>query len=115
MKKNKREKNAPASAGARVEVTVRRFIEAPEGKRFLLSDGRILKDVKELADALEHMSDDVFRHHVNESRNDFSNWTRDILQEKELAEDLQKLDSQLHAQISVLKHIAKKAFRKEGD
>ncbi len=105
MKKKKEKKASP-----KVEITVKRFIEAPEDKRFVLNDGRILKDLKELADALEHMSEDVFRHHVNEAKNDFSNWARDVLNEKELAEDLQKLDSQLHAQIAVLKHIAKKAF-----
>lgn len=105
--RKKGEKKAPASP--RAEITVKRFIEAPEGKRFVLKDGRILKDIKELADALEHMSDDVFSHHVNESKNDFSNWAKDILLEKELAEDLQKIDGQLHAQIAVLKHIAKKA------
>ncbi len=108
MKKKKGEKKA--SGSPRVEITIKRFVEAPEDKRFVLNDGRIIKDLKELADALEHMSDDVFRHHVNESKNDFSNWVRDILQEKELAEDMQKLDSQLKAQIAVLKHIAKKSF-----
>ncbi len=97
------------SASPRVEITVKRFNEAPEDKRFVLKDGRILKDIKELADALEHMSDDVFKHHVNESKNDFCNWAKDVLLEKELAEDLQKIDSQLHSQIAVLKHIAKKA------
>ncbi len=107
MKKKKSEKKA--SGSPRVEITVKRFSEAPEDKRFVLNDGRILKDLKELADALEHMSDDVFRHHVNESKNDFGNWTKDVLLEKELAEDLQKVDNQLHAQIAVLKHIAKKA------
>ncbi len=107
MKKKGEKKD---SANPIAEITVKRFVEAPEGKKFVLKDGRILKDLKELADALEHMSDDVFSHHVNESKNDFGNWTKDVLLEKELAEDLQKIDSQLHAQIAVLKHIAKKAF-----
>jgi hypothetical protein len=93
-----------------VEVKIKSFSEAPEGKQFVLNDGRILKNIKELADALEHMSNDVYAHHVNQDKNDFASWTEDVLYEKDLAEDLQQLDNQLHAQIAVLKHIAKKAF-----
>ncbi len=93
-----------------LELAAKKFVDAAEDKAFVLKDGRLLKNLKELADALEHMSEDVFSHHVNSGRNDFSNWVRDVLNESELAEDLQAIDGQLHAQIAVLKHIAKKAF-----
>jgi len=56
------------------------------------------------------MSDDVFYHHANQERNDFSNWARDVLQEQDLAEDLTGKANQLESQLTVLKHIAKKAF-----
>ena len=89
-----------------------KFTEAPEGKRFVLHDGRILKNLKELAEALEHMSEEVFRHHANPSKNDFSNWIAGVLHEKELAEELKSIDDRIHAQTAILKHIAKKAFQR---
>ncbi|MBS3132748.1 hypothetical protein J4470_01285 [Candidatus Woesearchaeota archaeon] len=113
MKKKKSKKIVsaiPDNTG--FEVTVRRFTEAPVDKKFVLRDGRILKDLKELADAFEHMSDDIFKHHVNPAKNDFSAWASEVLHEKELSEDLEKIDNQLHAQIAVLKHIAKKVFER---
>jgi hypothetical protein len=84
--------------------------EAPDDKRFVLQDGRVLKDIKELADALEHMSEDVYSHHVGNGKNDFSTWVKDVLSEQELAEDLAAVDNQLNSQITVLKHIAKNVY-----
>ncbi|MBI2663838.1 hypothetical protein HYX10_00665 [Candidatus Woesearchaeota archaeon] len=92
------------------ELAILRFMEAPSGKQFVLNDGRLLKNIKELADALEHMSDDVFKHHVAPGKNDFSIWVSEVLQENDLADDLTAVDNQLKAQLAVLKHIAKKAF-----
>ncbi len=93
-----------------LNVAVRTFVDADSNNQFGLHDGRLLKNVKDLADALEHMSDDVFYHHANEHRNDFSTWVRDVLQEPELAEDLISATNQQSAQLAVLKHIARKAF-----
>ena len=43
-----------------------------DDKVFWVHDGPVLKNVRELYDYLPNMSDDIFRHHVNEERNDFS-------------------------------------------
>ena len=40
----------------KIKKTINPAIEAEEGKRFWLQDGRILKSVEELAEALEEMS-----------------------------------------------------------
>ena len=40
---------------------------------FMLQDGRELKSLADLYKALGSMPRDVFRHHVNESKNDFKN------------------------------------------
>src|SRR3989338_1256309 len=52
---------------------------------FWLNDGTAIKNLQELRDAMARMSDDVFRHHASESRNDFHNWVRDIHKDKRLA------------------------------
>ncbi len=110
MKKRGKKQVTVSPNSSKVEITIRRFIDAPDDRKFVLNDGRVLKNIKELADALEHISDESFSHHANVHKNDFSRWVSDILQEKELAEDLQRVDNKLHAQIAILKHIAKRAF-----
>lgn len=88
------------------------FTEAPEDRRFVIHDGRILSNLKELSDALEHMSDEVFSHHANASKNDFSSWLGMVMHEEELAEELKSAGNRAHAQLAILKHIARKAFER---
>jgi hypothetical protein len=75
---------------------------------FKLIDGSEIKNLLELADALDRMTDDVFYYHVNEQRNDFSNWVRDVFNEKDLAESIEKLNNKLETEISVLKFLVNK-------
>lgn len=93
-----------------IEILVRKIGEAPHDKRFVLKDGRVLKDFVELAHALEHMSDDVFNHHVNSSKNDFRNWAREVFGQKELAAELERAKTRSDLQLAVLKHIVKETF-----
>lgn len=74
---------------------------------FFLKDGRVLKDVVELAECLESISDDIFFHHVNDSRNDFSNWIRDIFGNIVLSEEIYAIKEPRKVQLIILKHIAK--------
>jgi hypothetical protein len=60
----------------------------PEEYVFWCRDGQILRTMKDLAEALETMSDETFSHHVNAEKNDFANWVRDILKDEKLARDL---------------------------
>ena len=60
--------------------------EVGEEFYFKLVDGKMLKSVPELLEALKNMDDWVYQHHVNQERNDFVNWLRDIFIEK--AKDL---------------------------
>ena len=43
-------------------------------KFFWLSDGRVLKNLAELADALESGDISVWNYHVTADKNDFANW-----------------------------------------
>jgi len=52
-------------------------------------DGRQVKNMYELADALETMSEDVYGHHVNLENNDFSNWLKHCTDEKQLSKERQ--------------------------
>ena len=60
---------------------------APE-QCFWVNNGPILKNMEELANTLPDMAEDTFRHHVNNEKNDFSSWVRDIIGDANLANDL---------------------------
>lgn len=72
---------------------------------FKLADGRAIRNLNEFNESLEGMDENVFRHHVNNGRNDFSAWVKDVLKEEKLAEDLSKTQDKNLAQVLVLKKI----------
>ncbi len=60
---------------------------APE-KCFWVNNGPILKNMEELANALESISDDAYCCHANKDKNDFSKWVSEIIGDQKLANDL---------------------------
>jgi hypothetical protein len=71
--------------------------KVPEGYVFRCHDGRTFRDMKDLAEGLVAISDDIFAHHVNSEKNDFNNWVRDVIGDKQLANDLTRATSRLQA------------------
>ncbi|MEK6984737.1 MAG: DUF5752 family protein [Nanoarchaeota archaeon] len=92
-----------------VEVIIRKKIlgEAPEEHHFVVADGRKLKNVIELADALETMSEEIFSHHANEFKNDFATWVKDVFYDHSLAEDISRAKNKFETQIAVLRRLIK--------
>ena len=92
-----------------IEVVIRKKVlgEAPEEHHFVVADGRKLKNIIELADALETMSEEIFRHHVNEARNDFSAWVKDVFYDHSLADDISRAKNRLETQIVILRRLIK--------
>jgi flavoprotein len=90
-----------------VEVFLKRQLgkAAPETKHFILKGGKHLKTVYELMDELEQMTEDTFREHVNEAKNDFSNWINDVLGMKDLAEEIKKTNTRMDMQHKMLKRL----------
>lgn len=72
------------------DVARRMLGDVPEDKQFWCNDGRVLKNLRELETALKEMSDETFRYHVNEAKNDFSNWVNDVIGDEDLARDLRR-------------------------
>lgn len=60
---------------------------------FWVHNGPVVRNLYELEKAMEQMNDEIFRHHVYNSRNDFANWVRDIIKDEELADDMLKVKS----------------------
>jgi len=55
---------------------------------FLLANNKKVSSIKELYVLLQKLDDKIFYAHVNEEKNDFYNWVRDVYQDKKLADDL---------------------------
>jgi hypothetical protein len=62
-------------------------------KSFWLCDGRVLKNLRELALALETMDDPVWDHHVTPERNDFANWVEGVFGQAQLGAAIRKVKS----------------------
>ena len=71
--------------------------KVPDEYVFRCQDGRILRDMNELAEALATMTDETFVYHSNVEKKDFSNWVRDIIGDEKLAKDLEKVESRAQA------------------
>ena len=106
-KKVKATQKDKASTGSKIDKK-HIFGSSPAEKRFMVANGRLLNDLKDLAEALEEMGEDTYYHHVNDARNDFSNWIGEVLKEKDLAEKMGGIRSRIEAKACVLKHIVGK-------
>ena len=71
--------------------------KVPEEYVFRCQDGRVLRDMNELAEALSTMADETFAYHSNVEKKDFSNWVRDIIGDEKLAKELEKATSRTQA------------------
>lgn len=76
-------------------------------ERFFLIDGSVVHDVFELANAFDNMTHEVFYHHVNDFKNDFSNWVREVMKEPDLADKLMLQNNPDRCQITILRHFIK--------
>jgi hypothetical protein len=83
---------------------------APETSYFVLCNGKPVKNIKELADIMEEIEDQVFNHHVTPDKNDFATWIKDIFKDIELAEKLAGVKDKKHMQLVVYKHITHKLW-----
>ncbi len=102
---------APRSRpGARVRaakrVVPRVLIDAPPGKCFWVNFGPILRNLRDLRDALAgELSEQQYLYHVVGERNDFAAWVEAVLLEPECAAALRRAKTRLGAARAVGKHL----------
>jgi len=93
--------------GAKLKQEAQKFLsQVPEEKVFWCHDGRILRDMKELGEALASMTDETFAYHSNAEKKDFSNWVRDVIGDAKLARELENLTDRNQAAEIVVSRIA---------
>ena len=73
---------------AKKEDAARFLSNASSDQCFWVNNGPVLKNVEELADAVQQMNDDTYFYHANREKNDFSSWIRDVFHDQKLANDL---------------------------
>ena|SRR3989344_3291038 len=111
--KSKLSSKKSVSPKTEVEVTITKKVlgNAPQQYHFVLRDGRAIKNVYELVDELETMVEDDFIQHVNETKNDFSNWVRDVFDDHFLADHLSSIKNRIDTQRALLKHLVRELRR----
>ena len=72
---------------------------------FRVANGTIVKNLKELDMAIENMSDETFKCHVSDVRNDFSIWIRKVIKDEKLANDLLQTKERCRTQLLILRRI----------
>lgn len=65
--------------------------KVPLDVSFWLCTNHYLRGLRELSTALESISDDTFRYHVNRDKNDFEVWIRQIVKDKELSREISRI------------------------
>lgn len=89
--------------GSKALVNPLRDVEGD--KCFWANNGAVIKNLYELHNSLETMDEATFNHHVNEGRNDFYNWVRDVIHDKKLANRLAKLKTRAEIAKSVKERV----------
>ena len=100
-------KKAPAKvAPTRNLKKAKRVLVCANGAQcFWTNDGKIIANLVELRDTLEHMADEVFEHHVNKSKNDFADWIQYVLGDVELAKKIRAFKKAQTARGAVVAHL----------
>jgi hypothetical protein len=83
--------------------------DIPPEKYFVLRSGSIIKSLDELAHNMDRISDEDFSFHVNDGKNDFANWIRDVFGRSDLADSMVPVKDKKGSQIVLLKHVASKS------
>jgi predicted nucleic acid-binding Zn-ribbon protein len=81
--------------------------DVPQDKMFRCHDGRVIKNMEELSVSLREISEETFRYHITEDRNDFSRWVQDVIGDYELSTGLQNSSAKDQAAKVVADRIAR--------
>ena len=78
-----------AKKGLKAKEDAQKFLaDVPEEYVFWCCDGQIIRNMKQLAEALLGMTDETFRYHSNNNKKDFSRWVSDVIGDEKLADHL---------------------------
>ena len=113
-KLNKKSEDENKTEENKLEVVNKKKImtTAHEQHHFHVADGMKLENLMQLMEYLEKMSDETYKYHVNDSKNDFSIWVKDVFDEPELAENLKTSGTKESAQLIIAKKLLKELIER---
>jgi len=90
------------------KTTVKKtLVVAPPEKCFWVNNGLIVKDLKELEQALQSgITDEQFKTHIDNG-NDFARWIDEVLGDSSCAKALARMKSRKSARTVISKHLKK--------
>lgn len=97
----------------KVSLSVYDVQDIPSEQHFYFTSGHRARNVKELAEVMDEIEQEIFESHVNMDKNDFYNWVRHVFEDLELAEKLIGVTGPKHLQFTIYKHVADKALKKK--
>jgi len=68
-----------------------KYVLNDQSKYFYAKNGQVFKSLSELMEGLEVMDRDTFNYHVNDTKNDFSNWIKGIFGDLRLSDAIRSL------------------------
>ena len=80
------------------------FSDLSQDHKFWLLDGTGVTSLHELYEAFNTMNDEVFLHHVNQRKNDFSQWVKNVYHDENLAFKLSKIQNKKQAKKIIENH-----------
>lgn len=72
---------------------------------FWTTDGSVLRDLRELEQALHTMTAKVYKYHVQKERNDFAQWVEHVLKDSGCAAALERAKTPKTAHTVVVRHL----------
>jgi len=80
--------------------------DVPHEHAFRFHDGRILRNMGDLGEALRTMNKATFAFHASSQKNDFSNWVKDVIGDQKLARELDRSSNRTQAAKKVAERVA---------
>jgi len=87
---------------------VKKITNVPKKNAFYLIDGSILRNLIDLANKLDDISEDQFKHHVADGKDDFHEWVKNVVKDSRLARQLAKSEEKNKHTIIVMRHVIRK-------
>jgi hypothetical protein len=87
-------------------AAVQKLGDVAEDKQFWCHIGQVFKNLPDMEMAFGGMGDYTFHYHASQTKNDFSNWVRDVIGDEKLARDLLKSATPAQAKKAVAGRIA---------
>jgi hypothetical protein len=83
-------KTATPKTKAKAKPQKKYLDRVPEVNVFWCHDGQVFRDINDLLNGFDLMSDETYLYHANQAKNDFSCWIVDVIGDKALGKDIKK-------------------------